>query len=263
MRRRGRAGRRGRLAGCMGGCRDATKPAANRGPGFSDEMADGVRARGAAAFGKRRQLAHDAATERQHADHEDQADHDGDRLAQAQEPVHAGQLGQGLAEVADLVLQKHDDEGAQDRAGQRAQPADQRHQDDQARHLPGGVGQRRRHEHQRLGGAGQAGDGGRQHEGQQFETVHVIAQRDRTRLVLAQRLQHLAEGRVHRAPDDVEADDEDAHHHVVQVQVLDRSSMPSRVPRGTLCSPSSPPVNLACRKKKNTICASASVIMAK
>ncbi|CPM87505.1 Uncharacterised protein [Bordetella pertussis] len=38
--------------------------------------------------------------------------------------------------------------------------------------------------------------------------------------------------------------------------------MPSSVPRGTPCRPSSPPVKWACRKK-NTIWARARVIMAK
>jgi hypothetical protein len=40
-------------------------------------------------------------------------------------------------------------------------------------------------------------------------------------------------------------------------------SRPNRLPRGTPCRPSSPPVNDACRQMKYTICAMASVIMAK
>ena len=42
-----------------------------------------------------------------------------------------------------------------------------------------------------------------------------------------------------------------------------RSIKPNRRPRGTAWMPSSPPVNGACTQKKNTICASASVIIAK
>ncbi|MNC95249.1 hypothetical protein D3C83_123270 [compost metagenome] len=42
-----------------------------------------------------------------------------------------------------------------------------------------------------------------------------------------------------------------------------RSMRPKSRPRGTDWMPSSPPVNGACRQKKNTICASASVIIAK
>ena len=38
---------------------------------------------------------------------------------------------------------------------------------------------------------------------------------------------------------------------------------PNSLPRGTAWMPSSPPVNGACRQKKKTICASASVIIAK
>ena len=44
---------------------------------------------------------------------------------------------------------------------------------------------------------------------------------------------------------------------------LDRSMTPNSLPRGTAWMPSSPPVNCACRQKKKTICASASVIIAK
>ena len=39
--------------------------------------------------------------------------------------------------------------------------------------------------------------------------------------------------------------------------------MPNSLPRGTPWMPSSPPVNFVCSAKKNIICASASVIMAK
>ena len=45
--------------------------------------------------------------------------------------------------------------------------------------------------------------------------------------------------------------------------MFDRSSRPKSLPRGTDWMPSSPPVNGACRQKKNTICAIASVIIAK
>ena len=43
--------------------------------------------------------------------------------------------------------------------------------------------------------------------------------------------------------------------------VFDRSNSPNSLPRGTAWMPSSPPVKGACKAKKNTIWASASVIM--
>jgi hypothetical protein len=132
------------------------------------------------------QLADDAAAEGQHADHEDHALHDG----------HPG------AELRQVVLHGDDDRGADHRAEDRAHAAEQRHQHHLARHRPVHVGQRGELEDERLGGAGQAGQRGRQHEGQQLVAVGVVAERDGARLVLADRLQHLAEGRVDDAVDD-------------------------------------------------------------
>jgi len=43
----------------------------------------------------------------------------------------------------------------------------------------------------------------------------------------------------------------------------ERSMSPNSLPRGTAWIPSSPPVNGACTAKKNIICASARVIIAK
>ena len=61
---------------------------------------------------------------------------------------------------------------------ERAQAADQRHQDHLARGRPVHVGQRGEAQHQRLERAGQARQRGRDHEGQQLEAAHVVAQRD-------------------------------------------------------------------------------------
>jgi hypothetical protein len=87
-------------------------------------------------------LADDAAAEGQHADDEDRAhDH--------RDP--------GADLVGQVVLHRDDDGGADHRAEQRAHAAQQRHQHHLAGHVPVHVGQRGELEHQRLGGAGQAG----------------------------------------------------------------------------------------------------------
>ena len=98
------------------------------------------------------------------------------------------------ADVAELVLQGDHHEGADQRPDQRAQPADQRHQDHQARHAPVHVGQRLEAHHHHFQRARQCRQRGRQHEGQQLEAVRVVAERGGARLVLADRAQDLAEG---------------------------------------------------------------------
>ena len=133
------------------------------------------------------ELADEAAPEGQHADDEDGADDHGDPRADP---------------VGEEVLQADDRERAEHRAGERAHAAEQRHQHDLAGHAPMHVGQRRELEHQRLRRAGQACQRGREDEGQQLVAVDVVAERDRARLVLADRLQHLAEGRVDDAVDE-------------------------------------------------------------
>ena len=86
-------------------------------------------------------------------------------------------LGQEVPQVAQLVLQRDDEEGAQDRARQGAHAADQGHQDDEAGHRPVHVRQRLEAEHDGLRRARQAGQRGRQDEGDEFITVHVVAER--------------------------------------------------------------------------------------
>ena len=82
------------------------------------------------------------------------------------------------------------------------------------------VGERGELEHQGLGRARHAGERGREHEGEQLELGHVVAERHRARLVLADRLEDLAEGRVDGAVDDEEADAEHREHQVVHRDVV-------------------------------------------
>ena len=77
------------------------------------------------------------------------------------------------------------------------------------------VGQGGELQHHRLGGAGQPGQGGRQHEGQQLVAVDLVAQRHRALLVVADRLQHLAERRMDEAVDGAVAEQEDRQHDVI------------------------------------------------
>src|SRR5690554_1445230 len=165
-------------------------------------------------------FAHDAAAEGHDADDENQADHDGDRLPQDLEPFHPGGAAQEAAEFTDLVLEHDHNESAQHGAGEGAQAADQRHEDDHARHLPGGVRQRCRHEYQRLGRTCQARERSREYKAQQLEIVDVVAQRYGAWFVFAYGLEHLPEGRIDGAPADDVADKENGHDHVIQIQVV-------------------------------------------
>jgi hypothetical protein len=110
---------------------------------------------------------------------------------------------------------------------------------------------------------GEPGERGRQHEGGELVALRAVAERDRARLVVADRLQHLPEGRVDDAVDEEEARGEDREHVEVHRAVVVQVDHAESLPRGTDWMPSSPPVNGACRQKKKTICASASVIIAK
>ena len=101
------------------------------------------------------------------------------------------------------------------------------------------------------------------HEGQQLVAVDVVAQRNGARLVFLDRLQHLAERRMHDAHDEREAGDADRQHDVVQRQVVGQIDQAEQLAARHALQPSSPPVNGACRQTKYTICASASVIIAK
>ena len=87
------------------------------------------------------------------------------------------------------------------------------------------VGKRLELEHERLGRASEARERAGDHERQQLVLVHVIAQRERPGLVLADRLEHLAEGRMDRAVDQPEPENDDAVgevvHRVVVIEVDD------------------------------------------
>ena len=74
-------------------------------------------------------------------------------------------------------------------------------------------------EHDGLQRAGQAGQGGGEREGQQLVAVDAVTQRNRAGLVVADGGQHLAERRMHDAPDQPEGGDHDNHHHVIQRHV--------------------------------------------
>ncbi len=152
------------------------------------------------------ELADDAATEKEHRDHEDHALNDEHPLAEARE----------------LVLHGDDDAGPEDRSEHCSHAADERHQDHLARHLPGHVRQRRELEHERLERAREPRERGREHECDQLEGIHRIAERDGARLVLANGLHHLPERRMDRAVDDQEADREDRQNDVVEVDVAGR-----------------------------------------
>ena len=71
----------------------------------------------------------------------------------------------GKAEVARVVLERDDEAGADDRADHGADAAEQRHQDDLARHLPADVGQGGELEDDGLEAAGEAGERRRHDEG--------------------------------------------------------------------------------------------------
>src|SRR5262245_54264346 len=123
------------------------------------------------------ELADDAAAEQQHGDDEDRALHDEHPLPDRRE----------------VVLQRHHEERPHYRPEQGAEPADQRHQDHLAGHRPVDVGQRGELENQRLGRARDAREGRREHEGEELEAIGLVAERDRARLVLPDRLEHFPE----------------------------------------------------------------------
>src|SRR6266536_1673477 len=135
----------------------------------SDRIAPAIKAFAPSALSPRPpcgELAHDAAAEREHADDED----------------HARDHRDPFAEAGEIVLQSDDDERADHRAEDRAHASQQRHQHDLARHRPVHVGERGELEHDRLRGAGEPGERGRQHEREQLVALGVVAERDRARL---------------------------------------------------------------------------------
>ena len=122
--------------------------------------------------------------------------------------------------VGQRALQRDHHRGADQRAEQRAHAAEQGHQDHLAGHVPVRIGERGQLEHHGLGRPRQAGQRRRDDEGQQLVRIDVVAERHRARLVLADRLEHLAVGRMDGALDDREAEHEHRQHDVVQRQVV-------------------------------------------
>ena len=122
--------------------------------------------------------------------------------------------------VGQRALQRDHHRRAHHRAENGADAAQQGHQDHLSGHVPVGIGQRRKLEHHCLGRASQAGQSRGDDEGQQLVRVDVVAQRDRPRLVFANRLEHLTVGRMDGALDDHEAKHEHRQHEVVQGHVV-------------------------------------------
>ena len=113
--------------------------------------------------------------------------------------------------------------------------------------VPVHVGQRRDWNTSALVAAGEPGQRRRQHEGQQLVVVDVVAERDGARLVLADRLQHLAERRMDRCGRSARSrPGRPRARSSTCVSGCARSMSPNRWPRGTAWMPSSPPVNGAC-----------------
>ena len=131
-----------------------------------------------------------------------------------------------------VVLHRRDEKRADDRPQYRADPADQCHQHDLARHRPIDIGEGGKLKHERLCRPGEPRQGRRQDKGEQFVLLRAIAERNGARLVLADRLQHLAEGRVDRAYDNPEAEQKYREHEVVHhhrlVQVDDAKQIAAR-----------------------------------
>src|SRR5271169_5993243 len=136
-----------------------------------------------------RNEADDATAEEQHAKHEDDALNDGDPGA----------------ELGQVMLHRRQKKGSDHRAEHGAEPADEGHQHDPARHRPLDVGQRGELEDERLQRPGEAGQPRGENKDDELVMISVIAERDRARLVFADRLDHLAERRVDRSDDDGEA----------------------------------------------------------
>ena len=118
------------------------------------------------------------------------------------------------------MLQPDDQPGAHQWPEQRADAAQQRHQNHLPRHVPAGITQRGELEHQRLGRSRQACQPRRQHEGHQLVGIGVIAQRDGARFILADGLQHLTKGGMHHAPDQGKGRHEDREHEVIEGVVV-------------------------------------------
>jgi len=79
-------------------------------------------------------------------------------------------------------------------------------------------------------GAGESRQRRRQHECQQLVAIDRVAQRDRARLVLADRLQYLAERRMHDATQEQEDRDEYRQHEVIHAGIRLQRDEPEHAP---------------------------------
>ncbi len=174
---------------------------------------------GGAALAPVQPLADDAAAEERDAEDEDQADHHRDEIADRRE----------------VVLQADHQGGADERPDQGADAAEQRHQHHLGRGVQRHVVERDEAEDQGLEGAGIARHRRREHEGEELEAGGVVAERHRPRLVVAHRLEDLAEGRMHHPVDEQEAGDEERERHVVHRRVAGEvDEAEQRAPRDAL-----------------------------
>src|SRR3979411_868550 len=160
-----------------------------------------------------RDLANHAAAERQHTDHEDHAlDH--------RDP---------LPEASEILLHGDDHEGADYRAEHSAEAADQRHQHDFARHRPVHVGERGILGNEHLQRAGKARQRSGQDIGEQLVLIGLVAERDRARLVLADRFQYLTERRVDGAKNQQKTEQEPGEDDVIKYRRIREIENPEQM----------------------------------
>ncbi len=110
------------------------------------------------------------------------------------------------------VGQQHVEGGAQHRGKQVAGAADHGDDQDHFARVVFGVRQRRDAGHHRVQSTRQAGDGARDHEGQQLEALEVVAHRGGAVLVVANGEQRAAEHRVGHAQQQAEGNEEHHRH---------------------------------------------------
>src|SRR5208282_730840 len=101
-----------------------------------------------------------------------------------------------LAERGEIALHGDDQECAGDRPEHRAEAAQERHQYDVARHRPVHVGERGELKDQCFQRTGQSRQCRGEHESDELIAFDVVAERDGALLILADRLENLAERRV-------------------------------------------------------------------
>src|SRR5439155_19279254 len=109
------------------------------------------------------------------------------------------------------------------------------HQNHLAGQVPVRVRQSGELEYQNLGCPGETGQSRRKHESEQFEASNVVTERDRARLVFADCLQDLSEGRVDRPMDEPESADENRQDEVIEGEVIGQVNEPEEsAPRDVL-----------------------------